>query len=134
MKSVSFNNSSKNKIKMIKNLITIFLFIFVSQIVSAQEHVFIKNEETARYEMKKNGTQILTTNFVLEKDQLTQSIQDYIIQLMEEKDGFISIEFVSTTEVKVKYQETIAEAYVLKMINRKGLIFKRKPIAVFNPR
>lgn len=107
-----------------KNIIALLAFVFLHQFVFAQKTEFTVNKERAIYEKNKLNIQIIQSKYKTSPGQvITASLQNLIIDLMTNKKGFVSVEFLSDTELIVEYQENLDQSLVLKNINRQGIQF-----------
>lgn len=108
-----------------KFLLISICLLFTQQIF-AQKTEFSINQEKARFQENTQNIAITTTRFKIEKGVIDTDLKTLIIQLMTEKQGYVSVDFIGDTEILVEHQETITTEMILKTINRRGKKFKQK--------
>jgi hypothetical protein len=94
--------------------------------LKAQKTVFTINEEKARYELHTQNIKIVRSFYKIKDGEISDSLKTFIVELMERKKGFVSVEFIDDKRAVVEHQDYLTEELVVKNLNRYDAVFVRQ--------
>lgn len=109
-----------------KTIIIITSLLLFTQVSFGQKTEFSANKEKALFELRTQNIKIIKSFYDIKEGQITDSLKTLILDLMQNKKGFVSVEFIDNKRTIVEHQDNLTEELVVKNLNRYEAIFIRQ--------